>query len=67
MVLQSSSLSGPAFGPRVAAMEPASVALPLLLLPLLTLKLSPPLSTNFQSAFYHSPGSAVLCRGGDAL
>lgn len=44
MVLQSSSLSGPAFGPRVAAMEPPSVLLPLLPLP--ALKLSPPLSTN---------------------
>ena len=50
MVLQSSSRSGPAFGPSVAAMEPASVLPPLPpppLLPLPTLKLlSPPLSTN---------------------
>lgn len=45
-------------------MEPPSVP-PLLPLPML--KLSPPLSTSFLSAFYHPPGSAVLCRGGDAL
>lgn len=45
MVLQSSSLSGYAFGPRVVALEPGSVLLPLLL-PLPTPKLSPPLSTN---------------------
>lgn len=72
MVLQSSTLSGPVFGPSVAAMEPASVPLllPPLLLPLLPLpmlKLSPLLSTNCQSSFYHSPGSAVLCRAENAF
>lgn len=46
MVLQSSSLSGPAFGPRVAAMEPPSAPPPPPPPPLPTLKLSPPLSTN---------------------